>query len=768
MDECVVNPANAQTPENFIPVDLDELFGEMAEENQAFNGSADNAPEAMAKDVTDMTSSEFNRFLDAAPTFFPDELFNPIQIDVEVGQQDGVPQDVNEATDEPMLKLPELSPDTMNQIIGSIFDQFNTFADTPNEIFGFPGVPQAGTEPDMPAGTVAANLNFNNFLQAEPGSKLPGDAAADLFNFTSFSEAKAEPSPTASLELVSSELPVQQPSNSPPGRTYPPLPDESLGLPYQSGPYLYPTPWRNSSPYFKHASTTPTNPHSVHYAKGPGLAQYVPQFPDPSDPRVWPGLTPVKASYAQAITPKQGHCALPAQVAPPQIPHDRSAKLGLGILERPQDSIGHIQSAVVNPIVELSSPESQVNVSLGSSSSSETSPDHPVVQRRKTSKPQLPKSLASNYYRIYREDENVKRAKIRGDNPGKQINPRTEKILAFKPEEHYATLKRPPKPWDIFRYTDQGELQSNEYYSAEEIRRFLYENPQHKKKGLILWIQRKPADCGRRYPNYASQRCRFKKCAARHNLIGSGQYRVAFDQMSPKGKTYDPHYNAGYVHLYCLERFLDFPKICRDLIVRAEDRKLPEEPKQHNNMALSLKQEVDFANSFVARCKQGEIPALYPHYRMPNRPHHGTLCHALSTVKLEFEPKTAKNRRIKRGTKTAVEMHMGDLVRETELSTRGPAAKKGQGTKLARRQKRKRDDEDSESEDEGVMRVSEAQSERPQKRPRRQVAETAMMVAPQAAETREPDPLAGPMTKAKKRSIDEEAESPSTREGSLE
>ena len=32
--------------------------------------------------------------------------------------------------------------------------------------------------------------------------------------------------------------------------------------------------------------------------------------------------------------------------------------------------------------------------------------------------------------------------------------------------------------------------------------------------------------------------------------------------------------NAGYVHLFCLERFMEFPDICSKLGVRAEDRVL--------------------------------------------------------------------------------------------------------------------------------------------------------------------------------------------------
>lgn len=528
---------------------------------------------------------------------------------------------------------------------------------------------------------------------------------------------------TSDAELEGQQYPYLAPS-----QVYPPIPDCSediYRLPNQLGQYTYP-------PF-----------------QGPNVQ---------SQPNLYPQEQPQsqarKAPYAKMVEDDQrfAHQASFSdrrvsqhQLTERKVLQPRPGGTNPISLEHIQHYDGSMQPRKAAQDIESSPLGSKKRISPGSDASTESSSEHPVIERQDTPKPQMPKSLASNYYRIYAADEKAKNDQT--------ISARTKKILAFKPEEHYAPLEKPPKPWDIFRYTDKGELEPSTYYKPEEIHRFLYNNPQHKMKGLILWIQRKPADSGRRYPNHTSQRCRFSNCPARGNLIGSGQYRVAFDQLSLKCKNYDPHYNAGYVHLFCLEKFLDFPKLCQDITVRPENRKLPEEPKRHNNMALSLKAEIEFAKVFIRNCRKGRIPPNYPNYKTPKRPHAGTLTHALSCVKLQFEPTTAKKRRAERGTKTALEWHEGDLERETELSTRHAAAKKGMQTKKANARKSRRG-EDEPDEAEEVHDDSEAEDEMPHKRQTTRPTKVK--------EVEEPvNPLAGPLTRTKKRSINSESESSS-------
>ena len=71
---------------------------------------------------------------------------------------------------------------------------------------------------------------------------------------------------------------------------------------------------------------------------------------------------------------------------------------------------------------------------------------------------------------------------------------------------------------------------------------------------------------------------RLSDCCARLNLIGQAAFRVVFDERH-KHEDYDPLHNAGCIHLFCLEKYFDFPDICAKLNVSAEDRSLPKVSK---------------------------------------------------------------------------------------------------------------------------------------------------------------------------------------------
>lgn len=676
----VVNgqPAGDSDAVKFIP-----LPEQTAVASQGNHGQNLRVPEAVFKDIANMSQLDFDQLLASGPSLLPEDLTDPTELDAPAEQKEILEQGVNQAVGEALFT--DLSPDTLDRI----------FRPTP------------------------AALNESNPL---------AESAVDDVDFGDTSEAELESFPVVSPALPMLLSPGQQYPYPAPSQVYPPIPDfpeDIYRLPNLPAQYTYPPPFQsqnvqsNSNLYLQERPQLQSR--KALYAK---MMEDDQQFAHQA-PYSYRGVSRHQPIERQILKPRPRTTNL---VSPEHVQHFN----------------GSMQPALAVRNIQPSG--SKGRIFPGSDASTESSSEHPVIKRQDTPKPQMPKSLASNYYRIYAADEKTKKDQT--------TSARTKKILAFKPEEHYAPLKKKPKPWDVFVYTDNGELEPSTYYKPEEIHRFLYNNPQHTRKGLILWIQRKPADSGRRYPNHTSQRCRFSNCVARGNLIGSGQYRVAFDQLSLKCKNYDPHYNAGYVHLYCLEKFLDFPKLCQHITVRPENRKLPEEPKHHNNMALSLKEEIEFAKVFIHNCKRGRVPPNYPHYKMPKRPHVGTLTHALSCVKLQFEPKTAKKRRAERGTKTALEWHEGDLERETELSTRPTAARKGMQTKEAKAKKRRRGDDESDDEAEGSGDDSEAEDERPQKRQK-----TRQIEVEEIEES--VNPLAGPLTRAKKRSIDEETESSS-------
>ena len=732
LNDRPVDPATNYPMVGISPaVEPNDQSGQTTIVSQANEVSAHHAPEAIFRDVVDMSPFEFDQLLASAANLFPEDLNNTIQLDAH-GEQIHVPQQIlTQGTSESSIIEPDLSPDTLNRIFGPMptaLDELNLLAENAVKV------------PDFP-----------NLLHAEP-----------------------EPFYTGSPGLPYYVSPVEQYPYPAPDHVYPPLSEDTIGLPNQSGQYSYPPPLQNSTVQFKQVLNLPAQ--QPLYGASMQDRTLLPRSRGSYAEAAHGSFRhPLGSSYSQS---GQSRRAISLQDSYPQIPstqgyspqapssgrevshavstqrhmlEPRPRRINDVPSEPVENFIDYIQPAPADRNAKPFQPKSQGQDSLGSEISTQSSSDHFTMVRAKTSKPQLPKALASNFYRLYAKDKRED-AKERGVKADQKISARTEKILGFDPEEHYAPLERPPKPWDVFRYTDQGELEADTYYTAEEIRRYLFNNPQHKKKGLILWIQRKPADCGRRYPNFASQRCRFQDCPARGNLVASGQYRVALDQQSPKGRNYDPHYNAGYVHLYCLERFLDFPELCKRITVRAEDRKFPEEPKQHNNMALSLKEEIQFANFFIMNCRKGRVPSNYPRYNAPNRPHEGTLSHTLSCVKLRFEPMTAKKRRAVRGTKTALEWHMGDLVRETELSTRPMTAMKRRMARRARRTRKVREDDDASEGETGMSDGDlEAEHGRPQKRQKTRQAE-------EAAGMELGSPLAGPLTRAKKRSIDEEAD----------
>lgn len=186
-----------------------------------------------------------------------------------------------------------------------------------------------------------------------------------------------------------------------------------------------------------------------------------------------------------------------------------------------------------------------------------------------------------------------------------ELHPRVRRRLDYCPDSVYEHLAVRPSPWGEYQYDGQtlvgrfkynefGELTPGDVFTVEELQTYLFTHPLHTKDGiyqpknggLTIWIQRNPSDSKNRYGDVSSARCRFKDCIAQHRLIGQGQNRVCFDENSQKGGNLDPMHNAGYVHLYCLERYLSFPHICSTLQVKVEDRHLPNEIKAQNRYCI--------------------------------------------------------------------------------------------------------------------------------------------------------------------------------------
>lgn len=189
-------------------------------------------------------------------------------------------------------------------------------------------------------------------------------------------------------------------------------------------------------------------------------------------------------------------------------------------------------------------------------------------------------------------------------------------------ESAYKPLEIAPASWDIFEYNSFGELEPGRAYSAQELLRYLYCNPQHqvsekynpKLGGFTIWIQRTPraSTFGYGRPRPEAELCRFKNCE-HNNVIKAGDIRVAFDELTNNTPNLDPKHNAGYAHLSCLEKQMDFPMLCKDMEVKPENRVLPLEWTQRNPMILQDRTELDHVQRFIDFCNvNGRAPLSYP------------------------------------------------------------------------------------------------------------------------------------------------------------
>ncbi|KAE9379067.1 hypothetical protein N431DRAFT_326531 [Stipitochalara longipes BDJ] len=214
-------------------------------------------------------------------------------------------------------------------------------------------------------------------------------------------------------------------------------------------------------------------------------------------------------------------------------------------------------------------------------------------------------------------------------------NKRTENINAFNPSEFYSPLESRPASWgsinpdtgdQLFQYTEHGELNPLHSFTVGQIIEYISEHPLHssrgsRRSGLKFWVQTVPADSGRRYPDKNSDKCRFADCPDPHRTIRKGEFRIAFDEQSTRGKT-DPFHTAGYVHLYCMEKFLDFPQICKDFNVLPDTRALREGKnrmainRDHESMPAIVQEFIGYSKPWSHFGMKGQRPEEYYEYTL--------------------------------------------------------------------------------------------------------------------------------------------------------
>lgn len=308
-------------------------------------------------------------------------------------------------------------------------------------------------------------------------------------------------------------------------------------------------------------------------------------------------------------------------------------------------------------------------------------------------------------------------------------NARSANINNLNPADYYEPLPQAPASWGgsggyqrpTFNYTEKGELIPGTKFSASQIVQFIRDHPHHqiagqpldaymfqdfprpeylgiwsgKESPLELWVQVAPADSVRRYPAENSDKCRFRECPVKHNSIAKGTFRVAFDESAVHlPRVLDPFHQAGYVHLYCLERFCDFPTICQLFNVKPDDRILPE---GKNRMAISRDHE-EFVG-VVERWMRRATPKL------PDAPfvYEDTLCYKLTMRHLEYQSGARQKAREQRAG-NSLDVHLGNLEVYAE-GERAKIAKKQKAPKAPRKKpspKGKRKRAESDEEDSGL------------------------------------------------------------------
>ncbi|KAI1768988.1 hypothetical protein GGR53DRAFT_272077 [Hypoxylon sp. FL1150] len=173
------------------------------------------------------------------------------------------------------------------------------------------------------------------------------------------------------------------------------------------------------------------------------------------------------------------------------------------------------------------------------------------------------------------------------------------------PQEWYGPPPPEPESWGpieksgrpLFKYTACGELERGKMYSKKEMRKYIFgpKTTEHfqmpkllpgvpeflgyYRQGLTLWIGWVPAQSNDRYPYDAtSQKCRFADCPDPRNTIRAGLPRVVFDERyNCDGDSIDVFHNAGYAHLFCLERHFNLISTMQVVNVQPDEREFHRE-----------------------------------------------------------------------------------------------------------------------------------------------------------------------------------------------
>ncbi|PHH78118.1 hypothetical protein CDD80_7358 [Ophiocordyceps camponoti-rufipedis] len=213
----------------------------------------------------------------------------------------------------------------------------------------------------------------------------------------------------------------------------------------------------------------------------------------------------------------------------------------------------------------------------------------------------------------------------------------------------------------LFTYTKDGQLAEDRVYTKEELQIYL------DARRCVLWIQQAPSQCAARL-QIDDRRCRWDDCPVASRVIGSGWYRVVFDeypQLTTKGGK-DPFKVAGMMHLWCFEQCFDIVDLFLVNRLRPDTRILPRE--LNNPMSINRDSDRDIVKKALdpwlkkrADHRQKHGPETMP------RQHEASLSYRLSKHHVENQTGARQKARDVRNVgrswkeRTTIDVHMGDL-----------------------------------------------------------------------------------------------------------
>ncbi|MCJ1454214.1 hypothetical protein MMC28_004565 [Mycoblastus sanguinarius] len=338
----------------------------------------------------------------------------------------------------------------------------------------------------------------------------------------------------------------------------------------------------------------------------------------------------------------------------------------------PQGSIG------LAPLMAPSRPYPASSVRVPVKEGSETYAIPPEHNRRTNNSKLL--------YSDSKDSQHKKTAQAGSEKPTRRPEPVHQlvnrKNPRYSPNTAYTPLNKAPASWDIFKYDQTGELKPSRLYTPAKLNHFLFNHPHHEGlvdrtvSALTLRIGRNPPQSRARYPTQLSHRCRCTACPAANNSITQGQICITLDELSQTNPDHDPYLNAGYLHLFCAQKFLDFDRIVLELDIVCETRKLHKEPRGKNLMRLGTSAEERCVKRFLEASRAGEI-VHDPCLSQEDRPYEGSLCHRLAVTKLRETPPSvsdqwAARERVAGYKGSTLMLHKGNLEveAETRLKTR--------------------------------------------------------------------------------------------------